>query len=488
MLFNSLVFIFLFLPLVILLYFWANHFKKFNTALVLLLGMCFWFYGFFNPSYLLILIVSLIVNYVLGMLIQTDRMKQCKNIILTAGITANLGILFVYKYLDFFLENVNVLFDIELPMYNILLPLGISFFTFQQISYLVDTSRGEIKGYYTGLKGFVQYAVYVSFFPQLVAGPIVLHSELMPQLIDGTKKKIDFNNLNLGWYIFVRGLAKKVLLADSFAKIADGGYMVIDELNTFSAIVVMLAYTLQIYFDFGGYSDMAIGLARMMNIELPVNFDSPYKAVNISDFWKRWHITLTRFLTLYLYFPMGGNRKGITRTCLNIFIVFLLSGIWHGANWTFVIWGIMHGVAQVIYRLLHNKLKWIPRPLDWLMTFLFVNLAWVMFRANSVSDAMMFYSGMVSFEGWDIHPVILETFSSIPEVVFMSFLLPTVSLSLWVIVFICIGIVAVVFMRNTIDKVERMNGCLFGTIATVVLSIWCICSLSGGSTFLYFNF
>lgn len=488
MLFNSFIFVLIFLPLVIGGYFLLNHIKKFDTALVFLLGMCFWFYGFFNISYLCILILSLIFNYSVGVLIQNAKQERHRKCYLYAGIFANLGVLFVYKYFDFFVGNINVIFKSNFPQYNILLPLGISFFTFQQISYLVDISKGEVEGYYTGWKGFIQYAVYVSFFPQLVAGPIVLHSELMPQLIDETKKRIDYENLNTGLYIFVRGLAKKVLLADYFAKIADGGYMVIDELTAFSAFIVMISYTLQIYFDFGGYSDMAIGLARMINIELPVNFNSPYKALNINDFWKRWHITLTRFFRNYVYLPLGGNRKGLTRTCINIFIIFLLSGIWHGANWTFVVWGAMHGIAQVLYRLMYNHMKRIPNFISWLMTFLFVNLTWIMFRANSISDALLFYRRLFVWDGVEIHPIIIETFCGIPEIQIIGFLVPMIPISCWSIVLVCMGIFGALIMRNTIEKVQKIDGSIISTIMTVILGVWCICSFSGGSTFLYFNF
>ena len=234
------------------------------------------------------------------------------------AVAVNLGIIGYFKYMDFFIENVNAVAGTDWPLKHIMLPLGISFFTFQQISFIVDTYRGQVPRY-----DFLTYACYVTFFPQLVAGPIVTHDELVPQLLDTSKKKIDWDNMAKGFYIFAMGLGKKVLIADVFGGAVNLGYGNIATLQATNAIVVMFAYSIQLYFDFSGYCDMAIGLGKMLNIDLPLNFDSPYKSLNLADFWNRWHMTLGRFFTRYVYIPLGGNRKGNMRTYFNIFIVFL---------------------------------------------------------------------------------------------------------------------------------------------------------------------
>lgn len=260
-----------------------------------------------------------------------------RKMIFLIGLIFNLGLLGYFKYMDFFIENVNLIFKTDFTLRNILLPLGISFFTFQQISFITDVykARGGIT------YSFLEYAVYVTYFPQLVAGPIVTHDMLVPQLQDENRKHINFDYMSKGIALFTLGLAKKVLFADIFGNYVNLAYRDVYGLNTLTAFFAMLAYTFQIYFDFSGYSDMAIGLGWMMNIDLPVNFDSPYKALSVTEFWRRWHMTLTAFFTKYVYIPLGGNRKGTIRTYINIFIVFLFSGLWHGAGWTFVLWGVM---------------------------------------------------------------------------------------------------------------------------------------------------
>ena len=290
-----------------------------------------WFYGFYNPKHLVIILSSLFVNYITALLINRSKEKNTKKGVLILGIFINIGLIFYFKYYNFFVENVNVLFRSNYEIHRIALPLGISYFTFQQIAYLVDSYRGETENY-----NFLEYMSFVLFFPQISSGPIVRHKELIPQFRDREKKKVSYENLSLGIFIFSCGLVKKVLIADTFGKAASWGFSNIELLSSMDALLVSLCYTFQLYFDFSGYSDMAIGISRMMNIELPQNFNSPYKATSIIDFWDRWHMSLTRFLREYVYFPLGGSRKGKMRTYLNIMVVFLVSGIWHGANWTFV--------------------------------------------------------------------------------------------------------------------------------------------------------
>ena len=316
MLFNSYIFILLFLPLALIGYFGLNSIKKETLAKIFLTLMSLWFYAYFNYSYLFIILGSIFFNFILSKQIEKNLQNiKLKKVFLATGIIFNIGIIFYFKYFNFFMENVNVIFRTDYVFKEILMPLGISFFTFQQISYLVDSSRGETKNY-----SFVDYALFVSFFPQLVAGPIVFHDEILPQFKDSLRKKINQGNIAKGLWIISVGLAKKVLIADVIAKGVNYGFENTDLLSTADAWLVVLCYTLQIYFDFSGYCDMAIGIAKMFNIDLPLNFNSPYKATSVTDFWKRWHMTLTRFLTKYLYIPLGGNRKGFARTLCNILI------------------------------------------------------------------------------------------------------------------------------------------------------------------------
>lgn len=378
MLFNSYVFLLLFLPVIWCAYFALNHIRLYRISQAVLIAGSFFFYGYQEPRLCLILLSSIGVNYALHILLaDTAAEKRLKDVLLVLGIAANFGLLLYFKYYNFLLENVNRLLHTEFVLKAIVLPLGISFFTFQQVSFLVDSRRGEIKRC-----RFLDYALFVAFFPQLVAGPIVLHREMIPQFQDLKRRRPDYGNITAGLEYLVIGLAKKVLVADSFARICDAGYESLGSLNSFSACLTILAFTLEIYFDFSGYCDMAVGLGRLFNIHIPVNFHSPYKALTIADFWKRWHMTLTRFLTTYLYIPLGGNRGGTWRTYRNVMIVFALSGLWHGADWNYVLWGILHGTALVIYRMGRRYFDRLPRWLLWTGTFSFVNIAWIFFRAD----------------------------------------------------------------------------------------------------------
>ena len=284
MLFNSYIFILLFLPLCLTGWFTLNHYRKYTAAEVFLLGMSLWFYGYFNASYLYIIIISIIFNFSIARLMMKSPQGTARNIEGIVAVLLNLAVLFYYKYYDFFISNINTLFSKEYNLQHIVLPLGISFFTFQQISYVIDAWRGEAEKY-----SFWEYACFVAYFPQLIAGPIVSHDELIPQIRDPSKRTLCWDNFARGTFIFTLGLAKKVLVADTFGKAADFGFGNIDGLDSISSILVILAYTFQVYFDFSGYCDMAVGLGKMMNIDLPVNFDSPYKALTITEFWNRWH-------------------------------------------------------------------------------------------------------------------------------------------------------------------------------------------------------
>lgn len=488
MLFNSYIFIFLFLPLCVTLYFVFYRVRLERTARVWLLGMSLWFYGYFNPSYVLIICGSIIGNFVISKILlwqrEKGRMRSAKAVMLL-GVAANVALLFYFKYFDFFLSNMNRVFHMDFAMRNIVLPLGISFFTFQQISYVVDSYRGETAGY-----SLLDYAVFVAFFPQLVAGPIVLHNELIPQLRAKENHRPDAGNLARGLYLFSAGLFKKVIIADTLGNLVKAGFDGLEILTTIDVLLVIVCYALQLYFDFSGYSDMATGIGLMFNIRLPINFNSPYKARSILEFWDRWHMTLTRFLRQYIYFPLGGSKKGRIRTYVNIMIVFIVSGFWHGASWTFVVWGLLHGIAEVLTRRFRNQWDKIPGILQWFLTFGFVSFAFLIFRADSLSQAYIMFRKVATLESLTITPALLEGLT-IPEVTHIEQLLHIDGLlggkygiHLWIS--LTIVLYGALGMKNCQEKEFVCNGkTLFQTVG--MLS-WTIVSLSGISTFLYFNF
>jgi D-alanyl-lipoteichoic acid acyltransferase DltB (MBOAT superfamily) len=506
--FNSFIFILCFLPLSLIGYFGLNSLGKKKFAQAFLLIMSLWFYGYFNASYLLIICGSITVNYLLSRLMYSDRAAATgfKRTILSVGILFNVALIFYFKYFDFFISNINAAFGSDFALRHIVLPLGISFFTFQQISFIADSYKGE-----TGDYSFLEYALFVAYFPQLVAGPIVLHSELIPQFRDDKKLRIDFDNLSKGIMLFSRGLAKKVLIADTFGTAVDWGF---SHANVFSGeealafyeiIIVMLSYTFQIYFDFSGYSDMATGLGSMFNFKIPMNFNSPYKALSVADFWKRWHMTLTRFLTQYIYIPLGGNRKGKVRTYLNIMVVFWVSGIWHGANWTFILWGMIHGLGQCFNKVTgginkrimeiagRSRLKGlftgIIKIVQWAVTFAFVNVAWLLFRADSVSQWFNIVKRL-SVHYYTTRTELLECFR-IPKIRYLFELLHldiSETTELYFCLYVIMGgaFILCLGFKNNYERHYKKN--VQSLLFTLVILLVCVLSLSRISTFLYFNF
>ncbi len=493
MLFNSYVFVFLFFPIVVLGYFLLNSFKKYEIAKVFLIAASLYFYGYFNWSYLLIIVLSIVLNYIFSAILLS---KECNNVlrklIFAVAMCLNIGSLGIFKYYDFFIGNINAVFNMSLSLLNILLPLGISFFTFQQLSYIIDSYKGDVPKY-----SFFDYALFVSYFPQLIAGPIVTHDEMVPQFADVSKKKFNIDNFACGLYGFALGLGKKVIIADTFGLVVDSAFTDVSNLGTLNAVFVMLAYTFQIYFDFSGYSDMAMGIGKMMNIDIIQNFDSPYKAVGIVDFWKRWHITLTRFFTRYIYIPLGGNRKGEIRTYINILIVYLVSGVWHGANWTFIIWGILHGVASVVTRftdkktgLFSQKSSKSLKAILWCLTFVFLNLTWVMFRADSVAQAFDFYKELFSFNFVELNADFLKLMQ-IDGVYLLSKFIPLVGDYIktycWALIFVTAFILSV-FAKNVSSRIHNYKVKWYHPVITAAILFWCIMSFGGESSFLYWNF
>lgn len=393
MLFSSYQFIFFFLPITFLLYYFLLGKRLVLGAKALLVFASLFFYAWWNVAYLPIILVSILFNYTVGRMLGSKDDGSCvsKKALLLVGITANLLLLCYFKYVDFFISNINALFDISLTNLNLLLPLAISFFTFQQIAYLVDSYEGQTSEY-----DFLSYTLFVTFFPQLIAGPIVHHKEMMPQFVSKFNLIRNYRNIAAGLFIFSIGLFKKLVIADTFAKWANYGFDQAETLTFVEGWVTSLSYTFQLYYDFSGYTDMAIGSALLFNIRLPINFNSPYKSLDIQDFWRRWHITLSRFLRDYIYIPLGGNRKGQSRMYGNLFATFLLGGLWHGAGWTFVFWGALHGGALVLHRIWKNLGFTMNKVLAWFITFNFVNIAWVFFRAREWEDALKVLQSMMN--------------------------------------------------------------------------------------------
>ena len=470
MLFNSYIFIFIFLPISFLIYFLLLEKRLIVGAKGFLVFASLFFYSWWNIAYLPLILGSMLFNYVIGNSLNENfkKVQIHKKTLLTIGIVANLGLLGYFKYTDFFIENFNLVFDGSVPLLHLALPLAISFFTFQQIAYLVDSYRGETAEY-----DFLNYALFVTFFPQLIAGPIVHHSEMMPQFASKWNLVKNYKNIALGLFIFSMGLFKKVVIADTFAIWATNGFEKVEVLNFVEAWATSLSYTFQLYFDFSGYTDMAIGAALLFNIKLPINFNSPYKALDIQDFWRRWHITLSRFLRDYIYIPLGGNRKGSFRTYTNLLATFILGGIWHGAGWTFVFWGFLHGMALIIHRFWKQLGFTMPKLLAWFITFNFINIAWVFFRAKEWNDAIKVLEGM---------------FFTMPDFGIKLMILASKESSMKLYIILGLALIVTLFMRNTMQWRTYFKPFKIYVSATLVLLLVSMYFMHRPTEFLYFNF
>ena len=394
MVFSSITFLFYFLPVFLLVYFIVPH--KWQNIVLLLASLLF--YGFGAPKFLPIFIILMIVNWLTAKKMHATSDIKRRRLLLTVSVTLNLLVLGYFKYMNFFIDNVNALLNITnhnvLEFNKIALPIGISFFTFQSITYVVDVFRGDARP----MEKCTDYMLYISMFPQLIAGPIVRFSSIATQIVE--RRPTMEARVN-GFCRFLIGLGKKVLIANQVALLADQVFATgVQHLSSISAWIGVLAYTFQIYFDFSGYSDMAIGLGMILGFRFPENFNAPYISTSISEFWRRWHITLGAFMKSYLYIPLGGNRRGTGRTYCNLVIVFLLSGLWHGASWNFVLWGTYHGFFQIADRLCMTKvLDRLGRVLSMILTFVVVAIGWVLFRSESLGDALHVYQALFSFQG-----------------------------------------------------------------------------------------
>ncbi len=521
MLFNSFSFIFVFLPIVLIVFFQIGNSGHHRAALIWLVGASLFFYGWWNPVYLGLIIGSIFFNYKLGAILSslTQPNTGYKKGILTFGIAGNLGLLGYFKYCNFFVENINALLGTDLFFSEVVLPLAISFFTFQQITYLVDTYRGTTREH-----NFLHYCLFVTFFPQLIAGPIVHHREMLPQFAKGSIYRFNQENFSVGFTIFLIGLFKKVVLADGIAPWATEVFQAAESGNVitfFEAWGGTLAFSFQLYFDFSGYSDMAIGLARIFGIILPLNFNSPYKATSIIDFWRRWHMSLSRFFRDYVYIPLGGNRQSSSRCLFNIFITMLLGGLWHGASWTFVIWGGLHGVYLIINHIWREvrkaigfevKNSWWSVAFARGITFLAVLVGWVFFRAETTNSVIEIIKGMVGANGFYLSYSWFEKLGLLGPILqnlgirFTPMELKFgIGMVLWLIALLAITLLfpntqqimgkynpAFEVLRREIQPVSRrlfqwQPNLVWASISCVIM-LYCLLNLGGVSEFLYFQF
>jgi len=397
MLFNSYPYLVFFLPLTAFLSFLLNRRERHEEAKILLILASLGFYGYHEFRTLPVLLASVLVNYYSCTLFNAVHPRRRKPL-LVALLSFNLGLLVYYKYSGFLVSNANSLFHTGFSMPDLLVPLGISYLTFLQIAYCVDSYRGVVRN-----NSFLNYTLFAVFFPKVISGPIAHHNDILPQLDDPSTKTFSWQNLSTGLFLLSIGLFKKVVVADNLAPYVNFGFDQAQALSFFSGWATSLGYTLQLYFDFSGYTDMALGSALFLNLKLPLNFASPYKSTDIRQFWQTWHITLGRFLRDYLYIPLGGNRKGKLCTYRNLLITFIVCGVWHGAGWLFFLWGLLHGIAIVVHRAWNRTGIRMHRALAWFLTFNFVNIAWIFFRAKEWEDALKVLKGMANIQsiGWE---------------------------------------------------------------------------------------
>lgn len=483
MLFNSYEFIFLFLPFTFFIYFYLLNKRLIVGAKGFLVFASLFFYSWWNIAYLPIILSSMLFNYVIGNSLNSNfkKVKVGKKSLLSFGIVSNIALLGYFKYSDFFIENINLSLDTNINLLHLALPLAISFFTFQQIAYLVDSYRNETKEY-----DFLNYALFVTFFPQLIAGPIVHHAEMMPQFASKWNLVKNYKNIAIGLFIFSMGLFKKIVIADTFAAWATNGFDKAPTLNMLEAWATSLSYTFQIYFDFSGYTDMAIGAALLFNIRLPQNFNSPYKATSIQDFWRRWHMTLSRFLKEYIYIPLGGNREGSIKTSTNLLATFLIGGIWHGAAWTFVFWGFLHGIALIINNIWKSIGFQLPTFIAWFLTFNFINITWIFFRAKEWGDAIKVLNSM--FFGDFI--ISYDTVKKFPMLDFINTgkVLEHIDASRYGLMTISLAFVIILLLKNTGQLSAEFKRSKINFLIIYLSFVISFLHFTRISEFLYFNF
>ncbi len=490
MLFNSYSFIFIFLPLVAAIYFIINKYFPAKWARLFLLISSLVFMSLWNVYFSAVLIFSVLFNYALGSALSNvagSSNSKWKNIVFLIAIAGNILLLGFFKYSNFFLGTINSLFSANLGLLNLIFPIGISFYTFMQIAWLTDIYRHGGFRY-----DFISYCLYVTFFPYVISGPIAYSKEIIPQLEAQKAGKFNAANLCRGIFIFSIGLFKKAAIADTLAIIANGGFDASGTLTFTEAWLTSLSYTMQLYFDFSGYMDMAIGCALVFNIDIPANFNSPYKSLDIREFWRRWHITLSRFLREYIYIPLGGTRSGEIRTLINLMLTFLIGGLWHGAAWTFVFWGFLHGSALVVHRLWMKTGFHLNKAFAWLLTFNFVNIAWIFFRAKNWEDALNIIKGMAGFNGILVSPNLASNpFWQKLTVIGIRFgpwreNMPPAET---IVYFLCILLIPFILLtKNSNELLEKFSPNWKNALATALMMACGLLLLNQSSVFLYFKF
>jgi alginate O-acetyltransferase complex protein AlgI len=489
MLFNSYSFILIFLPLVATIYFLLTNYLPVKWARLFLLAASLGFVSFWNIYFALVLICSVVFNYAFGSAISAadQQTEKKRKILFIAAVAANIFFLGFFKYSNFFLDNVNAIFATQIRTLHILLPIGISFYTFMQIAWLTDIYRSGGFRY-----DFLSYCLYVTFFPYVISGPIAYHTEVISQMHSEKARRFNKANLCRGLFIFSIGLIKKTVIADTLALIADGGFGASGMLTFTEAWLTSLSYTMQLYFDFSGYTDMAIGIALIFNIDLPANFNSPYKSLDIREFWRRWHMTLSRFLRDYIYIPLGGNRHGEYRTLASLILTFLIGGLWHGAAWTFVFWGFLHGAALCVHRLWLKTGIRMNKVIAWFLTFNFINVAWVFFRAPDFNDALKILKGMAGLNGILVSPNLAGSpFWQQMTVIGIRFgewrtNLPNAETPVY---FFCILLIPFVLItRNSNELLKNFSPNWKNALAVSLMIVMGLLLLNETSSFLYFNF
>ncbi len=485
-------FIFIFLPIVTILYWIVNSRNLYTLGKIILLTASVIFYAMLTPGIkgLAALLLSVAICWTIATFgLRKPLSVPVRKLLLAVGIILNIALLIYCRYLTYIEDLLGHAGLGSFTFKAIVVPVGISYFTFSQIAYLVDTYRDPSIGY-----NLLDYSLFVSFFPKISVGPIALTTELIPQFNDSLRKKPGYDNMAKGFYRFTLGLSKKLLLADNLGKFVDIGYANITNISSGDAILIVLSYTLQIFFDFSGYCDLASGMCLMLGLDLCENFDAPYRSLSIAEFWKRWHISLTRFFTRYVYIPLGGNRKGKIRTYINTMIIFLISGLWHGSATHFVLWGALHGAGMCVSKLISSVTEKIPKFIRWFVTFSFVSIAWVFFRADDTHMALdllgkVFTGGFKSLNASLIAACIPTEFQLIqwlvlkvaPDATFVS------GCIIWILLVVT-GLYFSTFAKTTRERCDSFVASRGKVAVTVILFVWSTLSLSEVAEFIYVNF
>lgn len=479
--FNSFIFILMFLPITVLTYFLTSKFKPVLGKIVIIAASVI-FYAYSDLKIFTVIGISLIVN--LGFALLLQKLERFNRLFLAVPIVINVGLLLYFKYTNFFITVINQYAGKTCAVKDIVQPLGISFFTFQQIAYIVAVYKKEINRV-----SVIDYLSYILYFPKILMGPLMDPVDFSNQINDISLKKANLDNIACGIKIFSFGLFKKVMIADIFAKGVNWGFSNFEAATSMDWIFVTLFYTFEIYFDFSGYSDMAVGASQMLNITLPINFDSPYKALSIRDFWKRWHISLTKFFTKYVYIPLGGSRKGKILTYVNNMVVFLISGLWHGANYTFILWGAIHGALMIFDKIFGKIEEKVFEPVRWFLTFCAINVLWLLFRAETIGQWKAIIKTVLKMQNTTISEGLIDCFN-LQE---MPFLMNTFHLGrlgairgFWMLAYVVFAMSICMIPRNNYVNRNKLSFAVM--IFSAIAFIWGLICLSSESVFVYFNF